>query len=80
MCASFWVNLQRAPDKRPPAVVSSVFTTLALLPLLLVVTYVAFGMGVNFNVRGRLGTTSHLRGSVELVTPPLPTHPPPPPC
>jgi hypothetical protein len=46
-----------------------VFTTLALLPLLLVVTYVAFGMGVNFNVRGRLGTTSHLRGSVALVTP-----------
>mmetsp|Transcript_31484 Transcript_31484/g.70093 ORF Transcript_31484/g.70093 Transcript_31484/m.70093 type:complete len:292 (-) Transcript_31484:521-1396(-) len=39
----------RAPDKRAPAIISLVFTALALAPLLGVVVYVTGFIGINFN-------------------------------
>lgn len=42
--------MQRAPDKRPPALVSLVFTALALLPLVALFGYLFVVLGVNFNV------------------------------
>lgn len=43
--------LQRAPDKRAPAVVSLGFTALAAAPLLLLLGYLT-SLGVNFKVGG----------------------------
>ncbi|KXZ50184.1 hypothetical protein GPECTOR_17g821 [Gonium pectorale] len=42
------VHIFRAPEKRPPAVVSYTFALLALLPLAVVVVYVPAATGVNF--------------------------------
>lgn len=48
--------VQRAPDKRAPAIVSLVFTGLTVAPLGLLVMYLGT-LGVNFKVRGGLMKT-----------------------
>jgi oligosaccharyltransferase complex subunit delta (ribophorin II) len=59
-------HVQRAPEKRPPAVVSLAFSALAFVPLAAVLVYVPVATGANFKVRlaaGRQGGCSHFVSS-----------------
>ena len=55
-------HAQRAPEKRPPAKVSLVFTGAAMAPLLVVMLAALTLVKVNFNVGGSLGVLRHRSG------------------